>query len=769
MNSRGRPFVPPRVTADLPPWFSRTRMACCDPSLCWRRKIRQPTTALKPVSIRNRFHQLPSTASLLCATVFPMDIWGELVRALNSLLSRHGEHRGAWRLSPTHRKTVKTELPGVQAISNRIARIELPWTVGDHDDGLDMALGRHLSQGEWLGPYNQFTLLKGPGYPAFLAVVSWLGISVSLAHALFHCAAISLFLAVCRRFIRSVLLSSLMFAFLLWHPIALTAPMLRVSRSTIYHGQVLIFLALAAHALFGVRDHKRGAFFGCLSGAVLAWLWLTREEGISLVPGVVILTAAAAFGGFRERTMPQLAVAVTAMALTFATVQLAFNTVNWHVYGKFVGIDVKEANFQNALRALNGVVAGEVQPFVAVTRQARQQIYSVSPAFSSLAGYLDGPPAAAYREGGCRPQRHMLPVPCGEIVAGWFLWALRDAAAWAGYYSSPASTSNFFGEVAREINSACARGLLECRPQMFAEMPRVTDEQIALIPARYLDALDMLMFREAPDLDAQQSRGDEDALSANLEFLNYPRHTRSKDIARLVIVGWYYKSGQEWISARVKTPEGLDTFGFERVPSPDIADYFHDQGATAQRFVIRTTCGDECLLELSSPDGSMIQKPIAELLATRTHNFRLGAGTVQVESIRESAEPGRTPGLQELISHRVRQWLLASYAYVSVPLVVFGLAAFAAAGIRHWKHAALNACFVMAFVCWMLSVIRITLLVIVEATWFPALEFLYLAPIYFLTTSGAFLSIAAWAQLARNRPDGDLSHLDIHHGEALAN
>ncbi len=689
---------------------------------------------------------------------------------------------------------VKTELSRVPGMSSRTARIEFPptlaytlialfillyiliyvnapiliWTVGDHDDGLDMALGRHLSQGEWLGPYNPFTLLKGPGYPAFLAVVSWLGISVSLAHALFHCAAISLFLAVCRRCIRSVLLSSLMFAFLLWHPIALTAPMLRVSRSTIYHGQVLIFLALAAHALFGVRDHKRGVFFGCLSGAVLAWLWLTREEGISLVPGIVILAAAATFRGFHERTMPQVAVAVTAMALTFATVQLAFNTINWHVYGKFVGIDVKEANFQNALRALNSVVAGEVEPFVAVTRQARLQIYSVSPAFSSLEGYLDGPPAAAYREGGCRPQRHMLPVPCGEIVAGWFLWALRDAAAWAGYYSSPASASNFFGEVAREITSACARGLLECRPQMFAEMPRVTDEQIALIPARYLDALDMLTFREAPDLDAQQSTGDQDALSANLQFLNYPRHTRSKDIARLVIVGWYYKSGEEWISARVKTPEGLDRFSFERVPSPDIADYFHDQGATAQRFVIRTACGNECLLELAGTDGSMIQKPIAELRTARTLNFRLGGGTVQVESIRETAEPGHTPGLQEVISHRVRQWLLVSYAYVSVPLMIFGLVAFATAGIWHWRRAALNACFVMAFVCWILSFFRITLLVIVEATWFPALEFLYLAPVYFLTISGAFLSIAAGAQLSRNGPGGDFLHLETP-SEALAN
>ncbi len=708
-----------------------------------------------------------------------MDMRGGLVWALNSLLSRHREHGWAWWSSPTHQKTVKTKSPGVNGTS-RIAGIGLPrtlaytlvaffvllyvviyvnapiliWSMGDHDDGLDMALGRHISQGEWLGPYNQLTLLKGPGYAVFLAVASWLGISVSLAHALFHCAAVTLFLAVCRRFIRSALLSSLMFAFLLWHPIALTASMLRVSRSTIYHGQVLIFLAFAAYALLGVRDRKRGAFFGCLSGAVLAWLWLTREEGISLVPGIVILATAAAFRAFQERLIPQVAVAVTAMALTFATVQLTFNIINWHVYGKFVGIDVKEANFQNALRALNSVVAGEVQPFVAVTGQARQQIYSVSPTFSSLAGYLDGPPAAAYREGGCRPQRHMLPVPCGEIVAGWFLWALRDAAAWAGYYSSPAGASNFFGEVAREITSACARGLLQCKPQMFAELPRITDEQIALIPRRYLDALDMLAFHEAPDLDTQQSTGDEGTLSANLQFLNYPKHTRSKDIARLVIVGWYYKSGEEWISARVKTPEGLDRFSFERVPSPDIADYFHDQGAIAQRFVVRTACGDECLLELSGPDGAMIQKPIAELRTARALNFRLGQGTVQVESVRESAELGGTPGLQERISHRVRQWLLASYAYVSVPLMIFGLAVFAITGIRHWKHAALNTCFVMAFACWMLSFIRITLLVIIEATWFPALEFLYLAPVYFLGISGAFLSMAAWAQLSRKGSGG---------------
>src|SRR5260370_22482785 len=88
--------------------------------------------------------------------------------ALHSLLSRRRERRRASSSSPPGQKTPKTELPGVRVISSRIARIKFPrslahtlvalfvllyiviyvnapiliWTVGDHDDGLDMELGQ---------------------------------------------------------------------------------------------------------------------------------------------------------------------------------------------------------------------------------------------------------------------------------------------------------------------------------------------------------------------------------------------------------------------------------------------------------------------------------------------------------------------------------------------------------------------------------------------------------------------------------------------------
>ena len=39
-----------------------------------------------------------------------------------------------------------------------------------HDDALYVKLGGHLARAEWLGPYDESTLAKGPGFPFFVAL-----------------------------------------------------------------------------------------------------------------------------------------------------------------------------------------------------------------------------------------------------------------------------------------------------------------------------------------------------------------------------------------------------------------------------------------------------------------------------------------------------------------------------------------------------------------------------------------------------------------------
>ena len=315
-----------------------------------------------------------------------------------------------------------------------------------HDDGLYMGLGQSLAEGKWLGPFSQFTLMKGPGYPAFLALNSWLGIPISLAHALFHCFAITFFVVVCQWFIRSHLISAVLFALLLWHPITLSGEILRIAREEIYYGQTLLVLGLMLCVLFCPIQSQTPRLYAALAGIILGWFWLTREEGVWIVPALGLMALVAvlqifcnrwdmlryARASFKDPRLHGMVVALSIVIGVFATTQITFDSVNWFVYGKFVGVDIKEGNFQRALRAINSVRSGDTKPFVSITHAAMKRVDAVSPAFASLAPYFDGP-GKGWETFGCQ----LYPSACGEFASGWFIWALRDAAASNGYYSSP--------------------------------------------------------------------------------------------------------------------------------------------------------------------------------------------------------------------------------------------------------------------------------------------------------------------------------------------
>ena len=636
---------------------------------------------------------------------------------------------------------------GTLTLSYIVIRVHTPTTVyppGLHDDGLYMKLGASLARGDWLGPFNHFTLMKGPGYPAFLAVAHWLGTPVSLAHALFHSAAVVLFVAMLHRFVRSPLLSALLFVLLLWHPISLSVFLLRVLRDAVYYGQILMFLALFACVLFWPLPAGTRRLYGALSGAVLGWLWLTREEGLVLLPAIVVLVAMAGLRTFHDRRFRQFVGTLAVVIAAFAVPQLGFRAMNWWWYGAFVGVDFNERNFQGALKALHSVRSGEVRAFVSVTRSTRQRIYAVSPAFASLASSLDGPLERAWMPHGCAA----LPITCGEIGAGWFMWALRDAAAMAGQYASPARSSAFFAQIAREISLACARGALECRPQLIAEMPPQTGEAgVARLPRHLLKVLDLLLFLRPP-LEIYHSDDDPYPLAASLRFLNYPLHTRPDVPALFTMHGWYRRSGREWFSGELKHARGMPVaLRVDRVASPDIAARFKDADAVAQRFVLRAECTDDCVLRLSTADGAYVEKQLGE---TRRAPFSvpLGQGTFHVDVADVRPHPMYEQRRVDEWSRRVREWVLRRYELPFMPALVAGAAAFLWSSVVYWRTLAGNVCYVLALASWLLVSVRVLLLALIDATSMPILGFTgYVAPAHFLMVAAAVLSIAGWCQL----------------------
>jgi hypothetical protein len=633
-----------------------------------------------------------------------------------------------------------------------------PTAIGD--DGTYMLSGQFLSAGNWLGPFDVITLMKGPGYPAFLAAANWLGTPVSLAQALFHCATIVVVVTIAQRFTKSYLLSGLLFALLLWHPYSLDYFGRRIVRERIYSEQMLLLFATMAAALFLEWPARRRIIWAAISGAALGWFWLTREEGASFVPAMVVLAAAAALVAWRAARVREFAAALLVLVAVFAATQIGFRTVNWWAYGKFVGVDFKEANFQRALGAIHSVRSGGTKPFVSVTRAARDRIYEVSPSFASMKWYIESDDAVG-RSGsdildmGCRfhPDH---PESCNEIQAGWFVWILRSGAALTGHYSSPTEASTFFGRVADEITAACANRALDCAPQLIPEMPPFDWSQLVRqLPPLYVKAFRLLTPLD-PRLEISPSVGRGPVFKTGVRFLNYPLYARSKNdpeaVDNYMFTGWYRSSGRDWIKVAAKMPDGsAANVDIDRQISPDISTYFKDSSASQQRFSIRTDCTDDCILTVEGSDGATLEKRLAEL---RPGSFNVGTGTFHIDSLTVLPNPAESAA--DRFFGRVRAAILTVYPYIFLPALFVGLLGFLAATFVLPRKTAFNGCYAIALSWWLVVFLRVTLLSVIDATSFPAVSGLYIGPAHFALVCAAVFSCAAWLQVSRREHDAPL-------------
>jgi hypothetical protein len=336
------------------------------------------------------------------------------------------------------------------------------------------------------------------------------------------------------------------------------------------------------------------------------------------------------------------------------------------------------------------------------------------------------------------------------------MFALRWAAAIKGHYTSPAQASAFFGQMADEISGACARGDLECSPQLLSEMPQASWQQIATgFWQSAAKAIDLLLLTN-PALQFNPSLGSEDDLDAALRFLNQPVHTgpvqREVASSSYSLMGWYYRAGSEWIELQLTTSDGLPAdMRVERLPSPDLQRAFNDPDAAKQRFRIWTRCSDQCVMQFQVAGQYLVKKTLAELLRTPNY-FDIDTGRVYVDRTTVRPNPVYSAMRTEEISNTVRKAIATSYKLFSLPILFLGACAFVILTLFRLRKSLSSLSYVVAFTCLMLVAMRTGLVILIDVTSFPALKPAYLAPAYFLLLSAAVLACAAWLQVALGLP-----------------
>ena len=407
------------------------------------------------------------------------------------------------------------------------------------------------------------------------------------------------------------------------------------------------------------------------------------------------------------------------------------------------------ATFAAAMKAIASVRSGGIVPYVTITRAARAQVYAVSPTFALMQGYFESGDGVGWARISCNSGV----TPCGEIDAGHFLYALRDAAKSLGYYATPGTASAFFKRLAREVRQACAQGELQCVSQPIAEMPPVTWEIIKNgIDARLFEETLSALLLIHPRIGIKASAGRTAEIDEFAEFLNDPTFLREGDERTYAIEGWFDSKGADWFAATLTRPDGAAAdVDVERLGSPATAEQAGDT-AGRQRFLISAECSDDCVLSLTTDDGEKTDLKLGSVLppdpdlTTDDGHFHFDPATASEGGSSRRAATAR-------VASDVRLAVLRFYSFLSVPILAIGLVAFAFTTIAFFPRLMESVVYVIAASSWIFVLSRAGLLMLIQVTSTPVgiMTPFYMAPATFQLICAAVLSIAAWLDLASLR------------------
>jgi len=485
---------------------------------------------------------------------------------------------------------------------------------GEHDDRLFLNLTNgFLSflngyQDKWLGNYNHLTLAKVPMYSIFIAMSFWAGLSLLFAQTLLYIISGALFVISLKKIIRFSSVLILFYAIYIFNPEMVT----RVMREGIYPAiNILVITGLINIYIHRESSKYTLSLWSVFLGIMLSLVWITREEGILILPLFFIIESYAIFFlykhfNFSNEFFKRVALCLLLpLAILFGSIH-TISYLNKIYYGVYTIAELQSESFLSAYGSLARVESA-FSRYVPVTKEARKIAYSVSPSFKELEQFLEGDKLKHWEAVSCK----LYPSNCGEITGGFFLWALRDAVAMAGHYKSGATAEAYFFKVAHEIDDACDKGLLKCTNKRATMTPPFRIEYVPLIANAFIQGANKLISFKGDSVywvsTSVNSQGSEESL---ILFRDLSRD----DIApippipstppSITLNGWAFAPTEE-IHLRIqstnpqKSEKISPLFIKEKQPAPDVYEHFlklsqQYENAKNSRFSITSPCIKNC-------------------------------------------------------------------------------------------------------------------------------------------------------------------------------
>lgn len=306
----------------------------------------------------------------------------------------------------------------------------------------------------WGATYSWTGFVRPCAYPLFIATVHFFGIPLRIGIDLAQMAACAVLIAALRKAAVPRPLCLLIYGLMILHPASFLYNTHTMSESFY---AVMLPLALAG-SLFTLFTRK--FLHAAWTGLAFAVLWNTREESF-LIPLIVVVVFILALWQRRDTPTGKAHFIfwlkrVGMLAGTLTALVIAIYSANYAAFGSFAKSDLSSPAFEKTFQALLRIKSSYSLRYIAVNQEALRMAYEVSPTFAQLKPHFE----SVTGQNWTNPVFGTMGI---REFGPWFMWALRNVTADAGYYKDPVTTNRFYRNAAREISQACDEGRIPSR------------------------------------------------------------------------------------------------------------------------------------------------------------------------------------------------------------------------------------------------------------------------------------------------------------------
>ncbi|MBF0319990.1 MAG: hypothetical protein HQL01_09360 [Nitrospirae bacterium] len=582
-----------------------------------------------------------------------------------------------------------------------------------HDDFLYINLASSILTGDWLGHYNELTLIRGVVYPLFIAFNYLLGLPLFVTqHFLFIFAGL-VFLYTISNFIKNYIILVAIFIFYVFVPIQIQ--FLSVIREGIYIPETVILFS----TLFGLiiyRDYKWALF----AGIALVMVWFTREEGIWVLPSVAVTYVIIIFESkinnrdILVKILPILCLPII-MLLLFYSLNSLINNI---YYDTYVVNELKQKSFLKAYGALTRVKPKKYIHQIPLQFSTMDDIAKHSPTFSKIKPLII--------EDSWNWARG------GEIGDGMFIWVFRHSVKRAGYYKSAKTASQFFELLGDEINALCGRKALDCEPIRETLSPPFKKEYLYSFPKTFYEILkySITSFQKIQRIEAVSVGEPEDFIF----FQTITGNTIFPPKAAQVnpsVSGWAFKENYPPLEITIKSLSAVKpcSYKIERTKGTDVVQ-LKGPSADWSRFRFETQDTLCCISVYDNSSALLAEIPLKSIHAGfsfRDNNMELYIDNVTPNTTYSAYSI--TKDIVKSLKPVILDFITIIYSIYFYYLCFIALSCYLINLCIFRKYTILF-CFSTVIVVGILS--RITMLSIIQITSFNVYYFRYVAPITML-------------------------------------